>query len=272
MSILILLFYLFNLFLNLNLLKFGRYSFFSANSLYIAWWSIIFCCISFVGNNRFKWLFYLISAINAFITTSGLGIFCISLLPIMYYFFEKKQEIKWYYVVLIIVFGCFIGKNEIQDYLMNPNEPRNIMPYFAFITANNCFPIGSGFATFGGNTAIFHYSNLYKKYGFESLDGMSSEQSNYLMDTYYPLIIAQFGYLGIFIFSCFFYIIFKKYIWIINNRNIRCYSLFLFMALMVAGLGFGTGSNWGCMIYLTIAILFKMSLSKESIKIGENNV
>lgn len=249
-------------FMDLGMRQFNLFSFYCGFSGSLAWLMVLFMAICFVCKKRMK-LVYLLSLFVILKTTSGLGTLAVLIAPALYFFFEKKGEIKWRYVIVLALLGVFIGQNEIRDYLMNDFAPRYTLFYYAFKTAVDFFPIGGGFASYGGNMAIAAYSKLYEKYGFQNLYGMSSDASNFLMDTYYPLIIGQFGFLGLPLFMYFFALVLKRYVLAISNSHLRCWSLFLYGTWLVAGLGFGTGSNWGCAIYLFVGIIYKASLAES---------
>ena len=244
-------------FVDLGLKKNGGFTFFSTGtSSGIAWWLILFVSLVFMGGGkRFVYLF--LAAIPLIFIDSGLGNFSLAMTIPVYFLVEKRKKIKMRYLVLIIPIGLYLAGTEINSYLMNDSAPRYIMHKYAFITAKDCFPFGSGFGTFGGNTAIDYYSPLYYKYGFSNMYGMSPENPSFLMDSYYPMIIAQFGYVGLFAFIFMIVKILRKQMFAIENKKIRIWLTFLFGVWLAAGLGFGTGSNWGCCVFFLIGVLSK---------------
>jgi len=116
-------------------------------------------------------------------------------------------------VLLILVFGGLFGKkinmlfeDKIYTYMQAPNVrivPRNFLYITSFRIARDFFPFGSGLATFGGWISVLYYSPLYSKYGISSIHGLQKGGS-YIIDTFWPYVIAQFGFIGA---SC--------YIWIL---------------------------------------------------------
>lgn len=66
------------------------------------------------------------------------------------------------------------------------------------------FPFGSGFGTFGTDSAGKYYSPLYYDYDLNNIYGLSpidyGTSLNFFSDTFYPVLIAQFGALGILAF------------------------------------------------------------------------
>lgn len=84
--------------------------------------------------------------------------------------------------LIVLLLGTF----QIQTYLMNVNVPRYLFFYYGGKTANTCFLLGSGFATFGSDQAARNYSRLYYQYGFNSLFGMNTKDGSFLSDTFWP--------------------------------------------------------------------------------------
>ena len=62
--------------------------------------------------------------------------------------------------------------------------------------AKENFPFGSGFGTFGSRMAQLHYSPLYYKYNMMTMLGLSPTLPAYACDTFYPVILAESGWLG----------------------------------------------------------------------------
>lgn len=240
----------------------GRFRFYGLFQGAISNWTILFLSIINSKKNKMRFFYYILCIIIVIFTASGLGMLCIVGSALSYIFIEKSQKFKWYYLLFIIPICLWTGRNEIISYLINQNAPRYKLFYYAFITAKNFFPIGSGFATYASTMAISNYSLLYTEYKFNNIWGMSSENSAFLMDSYYPQIIGQFGILGTITYIIFIYSIFKQNIIIIKNSSLRCNSIFLFATWIIAGIGFGTSSAWGCTVYIILAIYYLVNGNK----------
>ena len=111
-------------------------------------------------------------------------------------YFQKRAHLKTSTVVFMAVIVLLLGTFQIQTYLMNVNASRYLFFYYGGKTANTYFPLGSGFATFGSDQAARNYSRLYYQYGFNSLFGMNTEDGSFLSDTFWPMAIGQFGWIG----------------------------------------------------------------------------
>lgn len=69
--------------------------------------------------------------------------------------------------------------------------------------AKQFFPLGTGYGTFGSNVAAEYYSPLYIAMGYSRIAGGSKEDNSYLKDSFWPIIIAQFGWIGLLLFAYF---------------------------------------------------------------------
>ncbi len=217
----------------------------------------IVCLTIIVSNPKNNRLFYyVLSLIVILRSESGLGILSIVGYAAVYFFMEKKKKFHWYYLLIIIPLCLWVGRNEITGYLLNDEAPRYLLFYYSIITAWKYLPIGSGFATYGSAVAANQYSNLYYLYGFSNRWGMGKNDTYFLMDSYYPQIIAQTGFLGSALYGIFMYKLFFKIIMRIQNNSTKTAAIYLFATWAVSGLGFGSGSLWGCLVYAVIPILY----------------
>lgn len=118
---------------------------------------------------------------------------------------------KFFIFLPLILSGLYIGWDQLQYYFVKIQEStRAIMLRDCFKIANKFFPLGSGFATYGSFMANEHYSPLYNTLGYSGLQGMSQNSVSFLSDSFWPIIIGQFGYFGMMCFLiivlCFFMI------------------------------------------------------------------
>lgn len=66
--------------------------------------------------------------------------------------------------------------------------------------ANRFFPLGTGYGTFGSNIAAENYSPFYTALGYSGISGGSKEENFALSDSFWPIVIAQFGWIGLLLF------------------------------------------------------------------------
>ncbi|WP_106828373.1 O-antigen ligase family protein [Parabacteroides pacaensis] len=79
----------------------------------------------------------------------------------------------------------------------------------SYYILNDYFPFGSGFGSYATFASAQYYSPIYYQYHMNKLHGLSPAYSSFIADTYYP-VMAQFGYVGVFLLILFWYGIYKK--------------------------------------------------------------
>jgi hypothetical protein len=72
---------------------------------------------------------------------------------------------------------------------------RSVLYNTSFRIAKDFFPFGSGLGTFGGWISALYYSPLYTQYNISNVYGLE-KGGKFLMDTFWPYLIAQFGIFG----------------------------------------------------------------------------
>lgn len=240
--------------LGMRITESGTFQFLSGFSGVPSWWAILFLGVISSNPQNKRTFYFVLSSIIVLQSKSGLGSLALILAIWLYFFGEKQKKFKWYHLMLVAPLCLWVGRNEISEYLMNANAPRFLLFYYALITANRFFPLGAGFATYGSSMAIANYSQLYYEYGFQKRWGMSKTYHPFLMDSYFPQILGQFGYIGFIFYTIFIFMLFRKLIFRIHDKNLKCSCLYLFLCWFVAGFGFGTASFWGCTIYALISV------------------
>lgn len=107
-------------------------------------------------------------------------------------------KFKFIFYGLPLVSVAYMGINQLQAYFFTGNfSPRLIMLKDSIKLAIGSFPLGIGFATFGSHISVIHYSSIYYKLGYDVLDGMGPLTAAYLNDSFWPIVIAQTGFLGL---------------------------------------------------------------------------
>ncbi len=194
------------------------------------------------------------------------------LIPFIFLGFSSIYKYKNKLNVLIIlsflmVICIWISKFQIINYLTNENAPRYLLFKYGFITARNYFPFGSGFGTYGSSIAASAYSPLYEAYGFSSLYGMSPEDYQFLNDTYYPMIIGQFGILGALIMSFVFYSFFKTCFQCYNRKN-KIISSILLCYFIIHSVGSAIlTSSAGVLGLIFISLVWKYDEGKRKYEV-----
>ena len=162
----------------------------------------------------------------------------------MYIFFNGKESIeriiKKHKVNLAIVLICMVGviyfftRDKIGEYInYGLTAARPALYIVAVQIMIDCFPFGSGFATFASHLSISYSSPLYELYGIAGVSGLTRlDNYAYVSDTYWPYIIAQFGAIGTILYIYSLICIFKNTIRKCSQRKdtlIAAVSMFTYV-------------------------------------------
>ena len=109
----------------------------------------------------------------------------------------KKISIKQ--VILVMPFALFLANSRIQSEFIN-NGARGMLYKVAFKIANDFFPLGSGFGTYGSEISRKFYSSLYYIYGLSNIHGLSPEWTEYITDAQWASILGESGWIGLIIY------------------------------------------------------------------------
>lgn len=109
---------------------------------------------------------------------------------------DDRKPSKFVFV-FIAIGALIIGADQIQSYFLTPTSARSLLTQYGFAIAFQCFPLGSGFATFATYMSGVYYSPLYYEYGLNNIWGLSPAYPAFITDTFWPAVVAQFGFLGL---------------------------------------------------------------------------
>lgn len=167
-------------------------------------------------NHKKNTLYIALALISIIMTLRALGFAIVGAYIILKLFLTQKRKISVRTWIIIIVISILLGFNQINDYFFRNNDsPRNILLKTSVNVANDYFPTGTGFGTYGSDVTKKSYTQLYYNYKINLFYGLSKENSSYITDNYWPMIIAQFGWIGGTIFLIILYYMYR----IIQNRS-----------------------------------------------------
>ena len=201
-------------------------------------------------------IYLIFNSILLFFTQSDTGLMFI-VVDLIFITTKLRHRVKVWQIVLIAVIGLVAGWNTISTYILNPTAARSIMLSNSIKTAVDFFPLGSGFSTYGGSIAANHYSRLYQNYGYRNIWGLNGTigGDDFLNDSFYPWVIAEFGILGSLVYFAF--IMYLFYMFNKNQTN-RMPLMFGLLVLLIANLGQGgITSIVGMLIFIFMAILYQ---------------
>ena len=174
--------------------------------------------------------------ISLIILTTTLRFKAIAFIPIYMYMFyiviikERKLQIKD--IVILGILGVIFAGTQIREYVQNPDWARSALSITSLKIGKDHFPIGTGFGTYASWVSGESYSKIYDIYGLNKVWGLSSDFYWFVADTFWPMIIGQFGFIGLAIYT---FIIYKIYRNIKNNDNLYYYfgQILLLLYLLV---------------------------------------
>ena len=174
--------------------------------------------------------------ISLVILTTTLRFKAIAFIPIYMYMFyiviikERKLQIKD--IVILCILGGIFAITQIREYVQNPDWARSALSITSLKIGKDHFPIGTGFGTYASWVSGESYSKIYDIYGLNKVWGLSSDFYWFVADTFWPMIIGQFGFIGLAIYT---FIIYKIYRNIKNNDNLYYYfgQILLLLYLLV---------------------------------------
>ena len=200
-----------------------------------------FCLIILFYNERTKSNFiYMIMASLLVVSSIRIKeIAIVMLFWIMYFYFVKmKIKTKSILYLLCAVAVLVFGYDQFSYYYGNTETARSLLTITSIRIANEYFPLGAGFATFGSAMSNTYYSPLYYKYGLNTVWGLGGgENYNFISDTFWPIVIGEFGWIGFILIIVLFWFLFRNCFSM--KTNMYCYigGLSICFFLLVVSLG-----------------------------------
>lgn len=126
------------------------------------------------------------------------------------------------------------------------------------------FPFGVGFGKYGSWYAAIDYSEYYFKYGMSNMYGMTTTNTSYSTDTWWPSIIGETGIIGLSIFILMLIVLLKQLIINVKKtshmyKDISILALMVFIQTVVES--FGSSSFTSPPYYFFVASIIGLSLS-----------
>lgn len=115
------------------------------------------------------------------------------------FLFNRSKRLSIGFLITAGIAAIVLASSQLDVYL-SQETARGVLMAKSFEVANDTFPVGSGFATYGSEATKNAYPNLYYDLGFQNIYGLSADNPKYLSDMFYSTIIAQFGWIGLFAF------------------------------------------------------------------------
>lgn len=240
---------------------------FTFNFQYTSVYMLVFgvlVCSSKISDRRRK-IYIFMAVISIFLAAKSPSLVFSLMFVFLFFYFKRHKRLNAPIIIIMLVGILLIGRYQINTYLMNEDAARHLFFKYSAVTANNYFPLGSGFGTYGSAEAAKNYSSLYYLYGFNKSWGMSPEYGSFLTDTYWPQLIGQFGWIGFGLMI----IIYLRLFMTFTNLNFgplkRAFLYAAFAQFMVHGIGSAIlTSSSGMIGFATLALFTNTIVEKDS--------
>lgn len=166
------------------------------------------CCVFLIAillsirgwiNGSEKYLALLLLLMCTTLRSKAFGVaFAIAL--IYYFAYIRKKKITVKTVAMFIPAAIAISWEQIEYYFFSSiqsDSARYQLLVKSIQVANDHFPFGSGFATYGSYYSALYYSPLYERYGLSTVWGLGPKFSSFISDSFWPMVLGQFGWLGL---------------------------------------------------------------------------
>ena len=180
----------------------------------------------------------------------------IAFIPIymyLYYIvFIRQRKLQLLDIGILCVLGGAFAISQVMEYFNNPDWARNVLTMNSLNIAKDNFPIGTGFGTYASWVSGESYSNIYYDYNISTTWGISPDFYEFIADTFWPMIIGQFGVLGLGIYI---YILLRIYKNIMNNDNLDYYFGQILTLLYLIILSMAEASFSGPIVVVYMALI-----------------
>lgn len=171
-------------------------------------------------NNAFSYIciLLLITTLRTKAIASAFVVICIII-----YVNIRKKKISFYQLGILGIIAIVVALPQIEYYFSDETDSaRQALMVTSIKIADDYFPLGTGFGTFGSFASGQNYSGVYELYGIENVYGIRQENAAFIADNFWPMILGQFGYLGFVLYAICLLILFidiqKRFS--IENRNL----------------------------------------------------
>lgn len=173
---------------------------------------------------------------------------------------ERYKNISVKSLISLGLVGLFGGYFQIRYYFLDNVTPRALLLANGIVTANNYFPLGAGYSTYGSNMAKLNYSPLYTEYGFNNIWGMNEEEQMFLNDNFWPMVMGQYGWIGLFFFLLILFVMFKIIEDTVTSRELKIAGFSIFFLLLYSSIGGPIFVHYiGCSSIIIYSLIMKIN-------------
>ena len=135
----------------------------------------------------------------------------IIVLAMLFYLHYTKKKITLLQIGIVAIIAILLSWKQINYYFINVDAgARSVLFETSIKIAEDYFPVGTGFATFGSYFSSVSYSPVYMMYGINNIWGLEKGRTFFVSDNFWPMIIGQFGVIGLICYLLLLFITYKK--------------------------------------------------------------
>ena len=196
--------------------------FYEIHSYFASICAFLVCLLTMIkAKVKNYWTYVIVLLLFMISTLRSKAIGAVVLFGLMFYLiykFKKKFDLKS--MVIIGVPILLVGFSQIQVYFFSTEvRAREKLLSTSLKIFKDYFPFGTGFSTYASHYSGVVYSPLYSMYGLDNVYGLAKERPAFISDSFWPMIIAQFGAIG---GICFIMALFKLFK---NIQLLRCVDI-----------------------------------------------
>lgn len=216
---------------------FKAYNLIFTHPTYLAGFSIVMISIyTFFSYEKIKYkkiyIFINLLLITVTLRNKAMIFVLIYLFITTLYKYIKTMALKIYFALLGIVPLLLLFQNAIMERIFNEDTVRNMLYRKSLNIGLNYFPLGAGLGTFASYISGKYYSPLYYEYGLSNTYGMTPTNYSYVADTFWPMVLAQFGIIGFIIFIVAIFKIIQIILKVENKYNkISCILIMIYILI-----------------------------------------
>lgn len=208
--------------------------------------SFIFMLLFSKYIDKKKWLLLLVLSVGLFslrVKYFGFVTFVFVLVLFKDYLKRIPRKQLIIYIIIIFIIFFFLFRHQIEFYFSWENIrkgwSRGIILVTSIDVANDFFPLGTGFGTYSSFFSGKYYSWVYSTYHIDHVYGITRDYYYFVADQFWPMILGQFGWIGLIIYALIIYFYILFFIRLLKNvsskkeKNILLVPLFAIFSMII---------------------------------------
>ena len=174
---------------------------------------LVACCVFLIGillaiskyNPGWKKCFVVLLFLMCSTLRSKAWGISIAIVLICYFVFYRKKKITIKTFLLFVPLVVVLAWDQIYYYFFSSiqgDSARYQLLIKSFDIMKDHFPIGSGFGTYASYYSGKYYSPLYSTYGLTGVHGLTRDNTAFMSDSFWPMVIGQTGFIGVAAYGC----------------------------------------------------------------------